>query len=65
MTNRVCFLDVSGEYVRSDITEAQEGVSVVLDVQIVDTTTCEPLSNVALEAWSTNATVSHVPSSIA
>lgn len=51
---------MTGEFVRSDITEGQEGVSVVLDVQIVDTTTCEPLGDVALEAWGTNATVSHL-----
>lgn len=51
-------LDVSGEYVRSDITEGEEGVELVLDVQVVDTTTCEPLANVALEAWACNATVS-------
>lgn len=50
-------LDVLGEFIRQDITEGQEGVSVTLDVQVVDTTTCEPLADVALEAWSTNSTV--------
>lgn len=52
-------VDVSGEFVRSDITEGQDGVELVLDIQVVDTTTCEVLSNVAVEAWACNSTVSH------
>lgn len=51
-------VDVSGEYVRADITDGQEGVELIIDIQVVDTTTCEPLANVALEAWACNATVS-------
>ncbi|KAH6655239.1 Intradiol ring-cleavage dioxygenase [Truncatella angustata] len=47
---------VSGELVRQDITDGEEGVPLTFDVQLIDTTTCEPLSNVALEAWYCNST---------
>ncbi|CAG8960935.1 hypothetical protein HYFRA_00002473 [Hymenoscyphus fraxineus] len=39
---------VTGEFVRKDITDGQRG--------IIDTTTCKPLANVALEHWSCNST---------
>jgi hypothetical protein len=47
---------VSGEYVRKDITDGNPGVPLTFDVQIIDTTTCEPLNQVALEAWHCNST---------
>lgn len=47
---------VSGELVREDITDAEPGVPLTFEVQLIDTTTCEPLSNVALEAWYCNST---------
>lgn len=50
------FPDVTGEYFRKDITESQEGVALYLDVQVIDTTTCEPLSGVAMDMWHCNAT---------
>lgn len=37
---------VLGEYVRSDITDDEPGVSVVADIQFIDVSTCEPLSGV-------------------
>jgi protocatechuate 3,4-dioxygenase beta subunit len=48
--------DVTGELFRKDVTEDQAGVPLILDVQIIDTTTCEPLSGVALDFWHCNAT---------
>ncbi|KAK9419065.1 putative Intradiol ring-cleavage dioxygenase [Seiridium unicorne] len=47
---------VSGELVREDITDDEPGVPLTFDIQLIDTTTCEPLSNVALEAWYCNST---------
>lgn len=47
---------VSGEYVRQDITDGHPGVPLTFDVQVIDTTTCEPIPQVALEAWHCNST---------
>ncbi|KAI1339860.1 Intradiol ring-cleavage dioxygenase [Xylariaceae sp. FL0016] len=47
---------VAGEYMRSNITEDQVGVPLYIDVQIIDTNTCEPLEGVALDFWQCNAT---------
>ncbi|KAF6824200.1 hypothetical protein CPLU01_10964 [Colletotrichum plurivorum] len=47
---------VSGEYVRRNIIEEQEGVDIVLDYQVIDVETCEPVPNVYLEMWHCNST---------
>lgn len=47
---------MSGEYVRSNITEDQEGVPLTFEVQLIDTSTCSPLTNVYLEESHCNAT---------
>lgn len=47
---------VLGEYVRSDILEDEEGVSVVADLQFIDVSTCEPLAGVWADIWSANST---------
>ncbi|KAK6208456.1 hypothetical protein LQW54_006802 [Pestalotiopsis sp. IQ-011] len=47
---------VSGEMIRSDTTEDQVGVPLYLDVQFIDTTTCEPVEGVAVDYWHANAT---------
>ncbi|KAF2852133.1 aromatic compound dioxygenase [Plenodomus tracheiphilus IPT5] len=47
---------VSGEYVRKDITDGNPGVPLTFDVQIIDTTSCQPLSKIALESWQCNST---------
>ncbi|KZL74848.1 intradiol ring-cleavage dioxygenase-like protein [Colletotrichum tofieldiae] len=47
---------VSGEYVRRNIIEDQEGVDIVLDYQVIDVETCEPVPNVYLEMWHCNST---------
>ncbi|KAK0243972.1 Intradiol ring-cleavage dioxygenase [Armillaria nabsnona] len=47
---------VDGEYVRSDITEDQEGVYTYVDVELIDVSTCEPISNVYIDFWHCNAT---------
>jgi protocatechuate 3,4-dioxygenase beta subunit len=48
---------VSGELVRDDITDGEPGIPLTFEVQLIDVTTCLPLSNIALEAWYCNSTV--------
>lgn len=48
--------DVTGEYFRSNVTESEVGIPIYVDIQVIDTQTCEPLPNVALDFWHCNAT---------
>ncbi|KAM0558231.1 hypothetical protein ACHAPJ_004917 [Fusarium lateritium] len=47
---------VAGEYVRENIIEEQEGLNIVLDYQVIDVETCDPVPNVYLEMWHCNST---------
>ncbi|KAF5005352.1 hypothetical protein FDECE_8164 [Fusarium decemcellulare] len=47
---------VAGEYVRENIIEDQEGVNIILDYQVIDVETCDPVPNVYLEMWHCNST---------
>lgn len=47
---------VDGELIRGDITDGQEGVPLYLDIQLVDTSTCEPVPAVYMDLWHCNAT---------
>ncbi|KEZ45089.1 hypothetical protein SAPIO_CDS2519 [Scedosporium apiospermum] len=47
---------VSGEYVRDNNIEDQEGVFLGLDTQVIDINTCEPVSGVYVEIWHCNST---------
>ncbi|KAH6657469.1 Intradiol ring-cleavage dioxygenase [Truncatella angustata] len=47
---------VGGEYVRRNLIEDQEGVDTVIDYQVIDVDTCEPVPNVYLEMWHCNST---------
>ncbi|KAJ9145299.1 Aromatic compound dioxygenase [Pleurostoma richardsiae] len=47
---------VGGEYIRRDVREDQEGVDTIIDYQVIDVDTCEPVPNVYLEMWHCNAT---------
>ncbi|SPO00601.1 related to extracellular dioxygenase [Cephalotrichum gorgonifer] len=47
---------VSGEFVREDVVETQEGVHLALDTQIIDIDTCEPVPNLYIEIWHCNST---------
>jgi protocatechuate 3,4-dioxygenase beta subunit len=53
--------DVTGEYIRSKVVDDQKGVPLHLDIQVVDVTTCKPMSNVFLELWSKFLTISTCP----
>nr|ANH20401.1 catechol dioxygenase 4 [Endoconidiophora polonica] len=47
---------VAGEYVREDISETQEGVELLMDYQVIDVETCDPVPNVYVEIWHCNST---------
>jgi Dioxygenase len=47
---------VSGELIRDHVVEGEEGVSLTLDIQIIDTRTCRPIPRIYLEIWHSNAT---------
>lgn len=47
---------VGGEWIRSNLVEDQEGVPTLIDYQVIDVDTCEPVTNVYLEMWHCNST---------
>ncbi|TVY62321.1 hypothetical protein LSUE1_G007863 [Lachnellula suecica] len=47
---------VSGEYVREDMVETQEGVAMTLDTQVIDMETCDPVTDAMIEIWHCNST---------
>ncbi|SPO07424.1 related to protocatechuate 3,4-dioxygenase beta subunit [Cephalotrichum gorgonifer] len=47
---------VSGEYVRQDNVEDQEGIPMAVDTQVIDINTCEPIPDLYIEIWHCNAT---------
>ncbi|KAJ5757324.1 uncharacterized protein N7511_006018 [Penicillium nucicola] len=47
---------VSGELVREDIVESQQGVPLYMDIQLIDTNTCDPLPDIYMDLWHCNAT---------
>ncbi|KAH8883144.1 aromatic compound dioxygenase, partial [Thozetella sp. PMI_491] len=47
---------VTGELLRSDISEDQPGVRTHLDIQFVDIATCKPVPNMLIDIWHANST---------
>ncbi|KAL1868365.1 hypothetical protein Plec18167_008290 [Paecilomyces lecythidis] len=47
---------VSGELLRQDVTEGQQGVPLHLEMQFVDVNTCEPVPDLLIDIWACNAT---------
>ncbi|KAB5588551.1 hypothetical protein CTheo_8009 [Ceratobasidium theobromae] len=47
---------VNNELLRQDIREDQEGVELVLDIGVMDITTCTPLDQALVEIWHCNST---------
>ncbi|KAG8727754.1 hypothetical protein FRC10_005671, partial [Ceratobasidium sp. 414] len=45
---------VNNELLRSDIRESQEGVELLLDIGVMDVTTCTPLDQALVEIWHCN-----------
>lgn len=64
-TNKSCVLSpevtvgpyyVTGELVRQDVTDGQAGVPLTIDIQLIDTSTCEPLPDILVDFWHCNST---------
>lgn len=47
---------VTGEYIRSNVVETQEGVPLHIEFQIINVATCEPVEDAMMELWHANAT---------
>jgi len=47
---------VLGEYIRSDMREDQPGIDMYIDVQVIDVSSCEPVTNMYVDFWHANAT---------
>lgn len=47
---------VGGEYIRENIIEDEEGIDTIIDYQVIDVNTCEPVPSVYLEMWHCNST---------
>ncbi|GMF52519.1 unnamed protein product [Phytophthora fragariaefolia] len=47
---------ISGELIRDDMRDSQEGVDMYINVQVVDVGTCEPVKDMYVDFWHTNAT---------
>ncbi|KAK8043182.1 hypothetical protein PG994_013665 [Apiospora phragmitis] len=42
---------VAGEFVRKDVTEKGAGIPLYIDIDVLDVTTCEPVTDVWVEIW--------------
>ncbi|KAG8958208.1 hypothetical protein FRC03_009355 [Tulasnella sp. 419] len=47
---------IRNEFVRQDIRDGQPGIPLQLEIGVMDTTTCKPLTNAYIEIWHANAT---------
>ncbi|GCB28251.1 hypothetical protein AAWM_11136 [Aspergillus awamori] len=47
---------IAGELIRRNVVEDQTGVPLFMDIQLIDTNTCEPLPNIYTDIWHCNAT---------
>jgi len=47
---------VEGEYIRSNITEDEPGIPVIVDAQFINVNTCEPIPELMWDLWHCNAT---------
>ncbi|TVY80418.1 hypothetical protein LSUE1_G007111 [Lachnellula suecica] len=47
---------IEGELIRSNLTEGKEGVPIHLELQFINTDTCEPVSDLMIDTWGANAT---------
>lgn len=47
---------MTGEYIRQDLVESQEGVALHLEFQFIDISTCTAASGLYLDLWNANST---------
>jgi len=45
------YIDVAGEYIRDNLVETEPGVELILDTQVIDVATCDPVPDVFIEIW--------------
>lgn len=43
----------SGEYIRRNLIEDQEGVELIVDLQVIDMATCDPVVDAMIDFWRT------------
>lgn len=48
---------VQGELIRQDILTGEKGAITHLDINVVDTSSCKPVTDAYVEMWGSNATV--------
>jgi hypothetical protein len=48
---------INNELLRQDIREGQQGVNLVLDIGVMDVTTCTPLDQALVEIWHCNVSL--------
>ncbi|KAF5332126.1 hypothetical protein D9611_008108 [Ephemerocybe angulata] len=46
---------IRNELIRTDLRETQAGVSLVLDIGLINSRTCQPMSNAFIELWAANS----------
>ena len=46
---------IDADKLRRDITEDQEGIALTLRLKVIDSDTCKPLANAAVDIWHCNA----------
>ncbi|GMF10259.1 unnamed protein product [Phytophthora lilii] len=47
---------VLGEYIRSDMREDQPGIDMYIDVQVIDVSSCKPVTDMYVDFWHANVT---------
>ncbi|KAK8075346.1 hypothetical protein PG997_010009 [Apiospora hydei] len=47
---------VSGELMRTNVTDGQKGVPLHLDIQFISTSNCSPIKDMVIDVWHSNAT---------
>lgn len=47
---------IRNEYIRTDLRENEPGVSLVLDIGLINSRTCQPMTNAFIELWACNST---------
>ncbi|KAI9041746.1 intradiol ring-cleavage dioxygenase [Aspergillus affinis] len=47
---------IAGELIRENIAEDQAGIPLYMDIQLIDTNTCQPLPHIYTDIWHCNAT---------
>ena len=54
--SRLTASGVTGELIRQDILTGEKGAVTHLDINVVDTSSCKPVTDAYVEMWGTNAT---------